>query len=99
MSNARRRLVGQVLATKMQKTVTVRVDRSFRHPVYEKVMRSSKRYLAHDDLGVKAGDMVRIVETRPYSKRVNWAVEAVVKPAGAAVGLPEVADPLAEEQA
>lgn len=99
MSNARRRMVGEVVAAKMQKTVTVRVDRSFRHPVYEKVMRRSKRYLVHDDLGVKAGDLVRIVETRPYSKRVHWAVEAVVEPADLRVGLPEVADPLTEEAA
>lgn len=99
MSNARRRLVGEVVATKMQKTVAVRVDRSFRHPVYEKVMRSSKRYLVHDDLGVKVGDQVRIVETRPYSKRVHWAVEAVVQPALASLGLPEVADSLVEEEA
>lgn len=98
MSNARRRLVGEVVGTKMQKTVTVRVDRSYRHPVYEKVLRSSKRYLVHDEIGVNAGDRVRIVETRPYSKRVHWAVEEVVQPAGAGVGLPEVADPLAEEQ-
>ena len=92
MSNTRRRLVGEVVAARMQKTVTVRVDRSFRHPVYEKVLRRSKQYLAHDELGVQPGDLVRIVESRPFSKRVHWAVELVLQPAPSAVVLPEVED-------
>jgi len=99
MSNRRRRLVGEVVAARMQKTVTVRVDRSFRHPVYEKVLRRSKRYLAHDELGVRPGDLVRIVESRPYSKSVHWAVEAVVKPAGAEVSLPELDEAVGEAEA
>jgi small subunit ribosomal protein S17 len=96
MSNTRRRLVGEVVAARMQKTVTVRVDRSFRHPVYEKVLRRSKHYLAHDELGVQPGDLVRIVESRPFSKSVHWAVEVVLQPAPSAVGLPEVEDLPAE---
>ncbi len=78
MSNNRRRLVGVVVATKMTKTVTVRVDRTTRHPLYGKVMRSSKRFLAHDELGCQPGDQVQIVESRPISKRKRWAVETVV---------------------
>src|SRR3989304_399671 len=73
MSNTRRRLVGEVVAARMQKTVTVRVDRSFRHPVYEKVLRRSRQYLAHDELGVRPGDLVRIVGGRPFSQSVHWA--------------------------
>jgi small subunit ribosomal protein S17 len=99
MSNTRRRLVGEVVAARMQKTVTVRVDRSFRHPVYEKVLRQSRRYLAHDELGVKPGDLVRIVESRPYSKSVHWAVEAVVQPAAVEAILPEIEDSPAEAKA
>jgi len=99
MSNTRRRLVGEVVAARMQKTVTVRVDRSFRHPVYEKVLRRSKQYLAHDELGVRPGDLVRIVESRPFSKSVHWAVEVVLKPAPIAVGLPEVEDLPVEAEA
>lgn len=99
MSNKRRRLVGEVVAAKMQKTVSVRVDRSFRHPVYEKVMRQSRRYLAHDELGVKPGDLVQIVESRPYSKSVHWAVEAVVQSAGIETILPDIEDTPAEAEA
>ena len=99
MSNTRRRLVGEVVAARMQKTVTVRVDRSFRHPVYEKVLRRSRQYLAHDELGVRPGDLVRIVESRPFSKSVHWAVEVVLQPAPSAVGLPEVEDSPAEAEA
>lgn len=78
MSNNRRRLMGVVVATKMTKTVTVQVDRSYRHPLYGKVVRSSKRFLAHDELGCHPGDQVQIVESRPISKRKRWAVETVL---------------------
>jgi small subunit ribosomal protein S17 len=81
MSNKRRRLTGRVIRAKMQKTVTVRVDRTFRHPLYQKVLRGSKRYLAHDEFGTQPGDRVRIVESRPMSKRKRWVVEEVLKKA------------------
>ena len=96
MSNTRRRLVGEVVAARMQKTVTVRVDRTFRHPVYGKVLRRSRQYLAHDELGVRPGDLVRIVESRPFSKSVHWAVEVVLQAAPGAMDLPEVEDSPAE---
>jgi len=67
-----------VVATKWTKTVAVRVDRTTRRPLYGKVMRSSKRFLAHDELGCQPGDQVQIVESRPISKRKRWAVETVV---------------------
>ncbi|MFQ5943943.1 MAG: 30S ribosomal protein S17 [Anaerolineales bacterium] len=81
MSNKRRRLTGRVVRSKMQKTVTVRVDRTFRHPLYQKVLRGSKRYLVHDEFGTQPGDHVRIVESRPLSKRKRWVVEEVLKKA------------------
>lgn len=81
MSNKRRRLTGRVVRAKMQKTVTVRVDRTFRHPLYHKVLRGSKRYLVHDEFGTQPGDRVRIVESKPLSKRKRWVVEEVLKKA------------------
>ncbi len=81
MTNERRRLAGEVIAAKMEKTVRVRVDRSFRHPVYQKVLKRSKSYLAHDELGVQPGDQVVMVESRPLSKRVRWVIQEVIKPA------------------
>ena len=82
MSNPRRRLTGEVIKAKMEKTVTVRVDRTFRHRLYEKVLRGSKRYMVHDEFGAQPGDQVRIVESRPLSKRKRWAVEEVLLKAG-----------------
>jgi small subunit ribosomal protein S17 len=75
----RRRLIGKVTSTKMQKTVTVEVENSYRHPLYGKVVHRSKRYLAHDEHACKMGDTVRIVESKPISKRKRWAVESVVQ--------------------
>jgi len=79
MSNNRRRLTGRVVRSKMQNTVTVKVDRTFRHPLYQKVLRGSKKYLVHDELGTRPGDRVRIVESRPISKRKRWVIEEVLK--------------------
>lgn len=66
---------GVVLSNKMSKTVVVRVDRTVRHPQYGKVITRSKRYYAHcEDAGVKVGDTVEIVETRPLSRLKRWRV-------------------------
>ncbi len=81
MKNKRRRLTGRVVRAKMQNTVTVRVDRTFRHPLYQKVLRAKKRFLVHDELGTQPGDQVRIVESKPMSKRKRWVVEEVIKKA------------------
>ncbi len=77
--NKRRRLTGVVISDKMDKTVVVRVSRAFRHPLYKKVVRSHKKYKAHDELGAHVGDQVRIVESRPISKTKHWVVEAIVR--------------------
>lgn len=70
---------GQVVSTKMQKTVTVKVDRTFAHPKFNKVITRSKKYYAHcEGHDVKEGQTVRIVETRPYSKLKRWRVVEVV---------------------
>jgi small subunit ribosomal protein S17 len=63
------------VSDKADKTVVVRVDRRVMHPLYKKYIRSSKRYMAHDEANrFKIGDMVRIIETRPLSARKRWAV-------------------------
>jgi small subunit ribosomal protein S17 len=70
---------GQVVSTKMQKTVTVKVNRTFAHPEFNKVITRSKKYYAHcEDSNVKEGQTVRIVETRPYSKLKRWRVVEVM---------------------
>ncbi|MFA6431192.1 MAG: 30S ribosomal protein S17 [Candidatus Margulisiibacteriota bacterium] len=66
---------GVVLSNKMTKTVIVEVQEVFRHPLYEKVMRKSNTFKAHDEAGTcKPGDKVTIVETRPISKDKRWRV-------------------------
>ena len=72
-------LTGTVVSTKMQKTAVVKVDSFWKHPIYEKRVKKSKKYLAHDKTGVKEGDKVRIGETRPISKRKKWAIIEVIK--------------------
>jgi small subunit ribosomal protein S17 len=79
MSNNRKRLSGVVQSTKMEKTVKVRVDRSYRHPLYGKVVRTKKMYLAHDELECQLGDIVQMVESRPISKRKRWVVQEILR--------------------
>jgi len=79
MTNTRRRLVGVVTRTKLEKTVTVRIDRSSRHPLYGKVMRTNKNYLVHDELGCQVGDQVKMIASRPISKRKRWVVEEILQ--------------------
>ena len=79
MPNNRRRLVGRVVSDKMDKTVVVAVETTKRHRLYSKVMRTVKKYYAHDESNtIPVGSMVRIVESRPLSKRKRWLVEDVV---------------------
>jgi len=83
--NDRRRLEGVVTSNKMMKTVVVEIGRTFRHPLYKKVVHTSRRVKAQDDMGCQIGDLVQIVETRPQSKDKRWAVEAILKHKGAQV--------------
>ncbi len=76
----RKRLVGEVVSDKMQKTIVVRVERIFRHPVYKKVVRRGKKYKAHDENEVaRTGDIVQIVEHRPISKTKRWMLESIIE--------------------
>ncbi len=71
----KRVLTGRVTSDKMDKTVTVLVDRRVMHPLYKKFIRRSKKYAAHDEANLCAiGDLVRIEECRPISKRKTWLV-------------------------
>jgi small subunit ribosomal protein S17 len=80
--NERRRLNGVVTSNKMTKTVVVEISRTFRHPLYHKVIHTSKRVKAHDELGCKIGDNVQIVETRPLSRDKRWVVEKIITSQG-----------------
>lgn len=77
--NNRRRLEGVVTSDKMMKTVVVEISRTYRHPLYQKVVHSRKRVKAHDELGSRTGDQVRIVESRPISSQKRWVVEEIVR--------------------
>ncbi|MFL6373695.1 MAG: 30S ribosomal protein S17 [Pyrinomonadaceae bacterium] len=73
--------IGIVASDKMEKTVTVRVDRVVKHPVYRKYVKRRKKFMAHDETGAKIGDKVRIVETRPLSARKRWRVVEIIQKA------------------
>jgi small subunit ribosomal protein S17 len=76
----RKERVGEVLASKMAKTIVVRVQRRFPHPTFKKVVTGYKKFYAHDEKGeAKPGDKVRIVETRPMSKLKRWQLVEVVE--------------------
>ena len=77
--NSRRRINGVVTSNKMTKTVVVEITRTFRHPLYRKVVHLSKRVKAHDELGCQIGDRVQIVETRPLSRQKRWVVESIIR--------------------
>jgi small subunit ribosomal protein S17 len=88
--NERRRLTGVVTSNKMTKTVVVEISRTFRHPLYRKVVHSSRRVKAHDELGCQIGDQVQIVESRPLSKEKRWVVETILKHAERTAVEPEL---------
>ena len=77
--NERKTRTGTVLSAKMQKTVVVGVDRTFRHPAYEKVVRQTIKLYARDSLGAKPGDRVLVMETRPLSRLVRWRVVEILE--------------------
>lgn len=80
MKERRKRLVGVVTSDKMDKTAVVKVERRYRHPLYKKVVTSTKKYMAHDEGNAcRVGDRVRIVECRPLSRQKRWMVEAILE--------------------
>ena len=81
-TSSKRTLIGRVVSDKMEKTVTVLVERKVKHPMYGKVMVRSKKYHAHNEgNSARVGDFVEIVETRPVSRTKTWAVTSVLEKA------------------
>ncbi|NIM89338.1 MAG: 30S ribosomal protein S17 [Candidatus Aminicenantes bacterium] len=70
---------GVVIGNKMRKTVTVLVERPVRHPFYKKIIKRKKKFLVHDEYEkCKVGDVVKIIEARPLSKRKKWRILEIV---------------------
>lgn len=99
----RRILEGSVVSDKMDKTITVLVERRFKHPVYKKYVKKTDKYAAHDEANAyKIGDRVQIEECRPISKRKTWRVitgdeAAAPKPAEKKAPAAKKAEPKKEE--
>ncbi len=78
-TKTKRTLSGQVVSTKMDKTIAVVIERRVEHPIYKKYMRKSTKLLAHDENSeCKEGDTVAIEECRPLSKRKAWRLQRVI---------------------
>lgn len=92
MEKNKQEKIGKVTSTKMQKTVVVTVTRQTTHPLYKRVVRRSKNFLAHDEKSqCGVGDWVRIRETRPLSRLKRWRVVGIITKATRAAALPESA--------
>ena len=78
-THKRNQKVGQVVSTKMTKTIVVEVSRRVRHPMYQRIVTKRKKFYAHDEKAeARLGDQVRIVETRPLSKLKRWRLVEVL---------------------
>jgi small subunit ribosomal protein S17 len=84
-------MTGTVTSNKMMKTVVVKVDRTYRHPLYRKVVHASSKIKAHDLLGCNIGDVVTIVESAPISREKAWVVESIIKREGKSLNIAEEA--------
>jgi small subunit ribosomal protein S17 len=72
--------IGEVMPTKMAKTIAVRVTRRVPHPVYKRIITMRKKFYAHDEKGeARTGDIVRIVESRPLSKLKRWTLGEIIR--------------------
>jgi small subunit ribosomal protein S17 len=80
--NLRKTRIGTVSSTKMEKTITVAVERKVKHPIYGKVLNKTTKFHAHDEKNeCTVGDVVRIMETRPLSKTKRWRLVEVIEKA------------------
>jgi len=78
--NLRKTRTGVVTSNKMDKTIAVSVERRLQHPIYGKFVKKSKKFIAHDDKNeCNIGDRVRIMETRPLSKRKRWRLVEILE--------------------
>jgi len=72
--------IGVVVSDKMDKTIVVKVERQFAHPLYRRTVKRTKKFLAHDEEGTATiGDRVEIVESRPLSRRKRWSLVRVIR--------------------
>ena len=80
--NLRKQRVGIVSSNKMDKSIAVVVERQLRHPIYGKFVKKSKKFIAHDEKNeCNIGDKVKIMETRPLSKRKRWRLIEIIEKA------------------
>lgn len=78
--NLRKTRVGVVLSDKMDKTITITVERKVKHPIYGKFVKKTKKYHAHDEKNdCREGDVVKIMETRPLSKSKRWRLVEIIE--------------------
>ena len=92
-TNRRNEKVGIVVSTKMQKTIVVEIEMRKAHPKYKRVMKSNKKFYAHDEQNsARTGDVVRIREARPLSKLKRWTLEEIVRRSTLAEPAPVKAD-------
>lgn len=76
----RKQRVGVVTSNKMDKTITISVERRVKHPIYGKFVKSTKKFKAHDDANdCSIGDVVKIMETRPLSKTKRWRLVEIIE--------------------
>lgn len=99
MANNRRRLVGRVVSDKMEKTVVVAIERRKSHPIYKKVVKSTKKVMAHDETNtIEIGSVVQLVESKPLSRHKRWVVEKVLEGPGGRVFEPVAGELPAEPE-
>lgn len=81
-TTSRKVRIGQVVSDKMDKTIVVSVETRIKHPLYGKIVKTSKKYKAHDENNeAKIGDIVRMMETRPLSKDKRWRLVEIIEKA------------------
>lgn len=80
--NERKQRTGRVVSNRMDKSITIAVDRQIKHPIYGKFITKTTKYMAHDENNdANIGDLVKIMETRPLSKRKRWRLVEVIEKA------------------
>lgn len=78
--NLRKQLVGVVTSNKMEKSITITVERRIKHPIYGKFVKKSNKFMAHDEKNeCNIGDVVRLMETRPLSKSKRWRLIEILE--------------------
>lgn len=78
--NLRKERIGQVVSSKMQKSITIAVDRKVKHPIYGKFVRKTTKLTAHDENNdCNVGDTVKVMETRPLSKNKRWRLVEIIE--------------------